>query len=131
MNEVPCHILLVDDDPDDIELFVEAMQQKDANLKLKCIQNGQQALQWLVDQSELPCLIVLDLNMPGWDGRQTIQHIKCQKRLESIPIVVLTTAKPGKDQAFFDELGIDVMTKPTSVDGLSLTIDQLLQLFYS
>ena len=60
----------------------------------------------------MPCLIVLDLNMPYLDGKKTFEKIKTNPALENIPVVIFTSSQNPNDKNFFNNAGIELITKP-------------------
>lgn len=88
-------ILLVDDDAIDRELFIDAL----SALSIKCTvteaSGGNEALERLKEQK--PTVVMLDLNMPMKDGRQTLREIKADKNLRDIPIIIFSTSNSQHD----------------------------------
>jgi CheY-like chemotaxis protein len=87
-------ILLADDDPDDQELILLAFSKVSPNFKLHVVNNGKEVLDFLTSttDSKLPCLIVLDYNMPELNGAQVLQKLHTAVRYANIPKVVLSTS---------------------------------------
>jgi CheY-like chemotaxis protein len=87
-------ILIAEDDPDDQELLAYAFTKVDPSLKLFFVNDGKEALDYLQHASDngLPCVIVLDYNMPELNGAQVLQVIAPDKRFEKIPKVILSTS---------------------------------------
>jgi two-component system, chemotaxis family, response regulator Rcp1 len=97
-------ILLVDDDQADIELTEELLKESKVKLDLFTVQDGVYAMEFLRKQGEFsevptPDLILLDLNMPRKDGRETLEEIKQDPALRQIPVVILTTSDSSMDVA--------------------------------
>ena len=97
-------ILLVDDDPADTELTEELLAESKVKLELYTVQDGVYAMEFLRKQGEYanvptPDLILLDLNMPRKDGRETLEEIKQDPALKHIPVVILTTSDSDIDVA--------------------------------
>ena len=95
-------ILLVDDDPGDTELTQEMLAESKVKLDLFTVEDGVYALEFLRKEGEFsdvptPDLILLDLNMPRKDGRETLEEIKQDPDLRHIPVVVLTTSDSSLD----------------------------------
>ena len=90
----PFTILLAEDDLDDQYLMKEAFKKIDAAIEIKIVSNGREAIKYLLSASdkELPCLIVLDYNMPEATGVEVLQKISDDKRLSAIPKIVLSTS---------------------------------------
>ena len=114
----PIHILLVDDDEGDIMLTTKALKRGKVFLSLSVARDGVEAMQFLRregDFHDAPTadLVLLDLNMPRKDGRQTLTEIKSDANLRHIPVVVLTTSDADKDvAASYDLAASCYVTKP-------------------
>ncbi len=96
----PVRILLVEDNPGDIELTREALRVSKITNQLAVVQDGKTALEYLEAreaQSELPDLILLDLNLPGMSGTEVLAYIKNQPGMSRIPIVILTSSQAETD----------------------------------
>ncbi len=117
-------ILMADDDPDDRTMLEEAY--KSANLKWDLIfaENGIEVMEYLrgIDKyNSIPCphIILLDLNMPFKDGKETLKEIKNDDKLKHIPIVMFTTSKSEEDIYFCYNCGAaSFVTKPFAFDEL-------------
>jgi chemotaxis family two-component system response regulator Rcp1 len=111
-------ILLVDDDPGDVELIREVLADMPATLTLHAVYDGVEAMAYLRREEPYatavrPDLILLDLNMPRKDGREVLHDIKTNAALRTIPVVVLTTSDDDTDIATAYELGANCyITKP-------------------
>ena len=108
-------ILCVDDDEDDLFLIKEILESQGHSLEIKEAGNGWDALTYLqssLQKNQLPCLIIMDMNMPRMDGSQTITKIKENEQLAQIPIVVFTTSSNTAHQKYFENQGIHFITKP-------------------
>ena len=122
------HILFVDDDPDDLLLVREVLRELPGAFELKDARNGAQALHYLDNSRQhLPCLIVLDVNMPIMNGRETLRLIKADKDFENIPIVGFTTSSSDLDRVYFEKYDVEMFTKPPSFVMLRDTLLRLLQ----
>jgi len=85
-------ILMVDDDAEDRELLqhtLEALGHRDA---IHFEENGEDAIRFLQQCTHYPCLIILDLNMPRLNGRQTLQYIKSQPKLQQVTTLIYSTS---------------------------------------
>jgi chemotaxis family two-component system response regulator Rcp1 len=96
------NILLVDDNPDDVELTLEALSETKLANRISVAQDGVEALAFLRREGKYadaprPSLILLDLNMPRKDGREVLQEIKKDESLALIPVVILTTSQAEED----------------------------------
>ena len=98
----PIQILMVEDNPDDIELTVEALKDARVANHLTVVRDGEEALSYLrcrgkYAQAVRPDLILLDLNMPRKNGRDVLRDIKNDPKLKRIPVVILTTSQAEED----------------------------------
>lgn len=111
-------ILLVDDDEDDQFLMGEALTAMGYSYELLRAGNGVEALQMLENmkrEGRLPSLVILDVNMPKMDGKQTVLHIQQDMDLASIPVIIFTTSANILDKLFFLTKGVEMLTKPDEV----------------
>jgi CheY-like chemotaxis protein len=123
-------ILCVDDDEDDLLMLREAINSIDTNYSIVEAFNGEQALELLQQMQEvktLPCLIVLDINMPRMDGKQTLAHIKKDKELNSLPVVLLSTSNNKLDKLYCAHYGIELITKPSNLKSINTEVKKLLR----
>lgn len=114
MQFVPT-ILCVDDDEDDLFFVQEAIQSHPGGFAIEQARNGWEAYNFLmkcVQKEQLPCLVIMDINMPRMNGRQTILKIRETDSLAAIPIAVFTTSSNQADRRFFEGLGVHFITKP-------------------
>jgi CheY-like chemotaxis protein len=108
-HEDAIEILLVEDNPPDVDLTTEALQSGKLRNNISVVGDGIEALAFLRREGRYahaprPQLILLDLNMPRMDGRETLAEIKKDPDLRAIPVVVLTTSKSEEDIARSYEL---------------------------
>lgn len=112
-------ILYVDDDADDYIFLKTSLEDGNRDAELVSAADGEEAVQYLntVDTSALPSLIVLDLNMPRWDGQKTLRYLKTEPRLAEIPVVVLSTHESEKEREACRQLGaVSYYKKPFRFD---------------
>lgn len=98
----PVEILLVEDNPGDVELTVEALKEGKVANRLNVCSDGVDALAYLRREGRYggatrPDLILLDLNLPKKDGREVLSEIKADESLKHIPVVILTTSEAEQD----------------------------------
>jgi len=91
--------------------------------------NGKEALHYLTAalETELPCLVILDLNMPVMDGKQALIEIKKNEKLSEVPIVVFSTTSHPADLHFCQNHGVELVTKPDNFAQISTEVERLLQ----
>jgi len=91
-------ILLIEDDRVDVMTVERALKQLRVPNQLILATNGEQALEYLKNENnELPCVILMDLNMPKMNGMEFLQIIRTQESLKDIPIVVMSTSNERQD----------------------------------
>ena len=109
-------ILLVEDNPNDIEITRRALEKGQVKNQLTIARDGQEALDILFGgggQTPLPGLILLDLNLPKVDGREVLSRIKTDPELKRIPVIVLTTSTREEDIVRSYDLGVNTfISKP-------------------
>lgn len=117
-------ILIIDDDPDDTELFCDAVKEVDESIKCIFVNNAQDAFKLLsAKDSSMPDYIFLDLNIPGINGKQLLRQIKKTEELRDIPVIIYTTSKLPEDIEETKRLGaIYFLTKPSKLSTLKKTI---------
>ena len=119
----PIEILLIEDNPGDIQLTKEALEDCKMINNLHVAVDGEQAIQFLLRNHPYtdvpkPDLILLDLNLPKVDGREVLARIKSKDGLKTIPVVVLTTSKADEDILKVYELHANCyITKPMNIDN--------------
>src|SRR5919202_2824220 len=101
-NSEPIEILLVEDNPGDARLAVEALKDSKVRNNLYCVEDGVEAMNFLYRRGghtgvPVPDLILLDLNLPRKDGREVLAEIKEDPKLRHIPIVILTASEAERD----------------------------------
>ena len=115
-------ILLVEDNPGDIRLTVEALKESKVNNQLSVVQDGEAAVSFLKREGQYadsprPDIILLDLNLPKKNGREVLQEIKADDSLKRIPVVVLTTSGAEQDVLRSYDLHANCyVTKPVDLE---------------
>jgi CheY-like chemotaxis protein len=121
-NGRPVEILLVEDNPGDVRLTIEALREGKVRNHLSVATDGVEAMAFLRREGEhaaaaRPDLILLDLNLPRKDGRQVLAEIKADEDLRTIPVVILTTSKADEDILRSYDLHANCyVTKPVDLD---------------
>lgn len=116
-------ILLVEDNPDDIDLTIEAFRESSSASRLNVVENGVEALAYLRREGDYaavprPDLILLDLNLPKKTGHEVLAEIKTDPNLRRIPVVVLTTSAADADVTRSYDLAANCyITKPLELEA--------------
>jgi DNA-binding response OmpR family regulator len=124
-------VFIVDDDPDDRQIILDAFLENNAEVDYIFIESAEELLQNLHnEESAHPNLILLDLNMPGILGLQALKEIRANKTFSQIPIVVLTTSTLNKDRRSSYELGASCfLPKPDSYGELVEIVNAIVKLW--
>lgn len=127
-------ILLVEDNPDDIELTRLAFAEAHIDNPLTVVRDGAEALDWLFargrhagrDRRNLPALILLDLNLPKLDGRDVVQAIRADPTTRAVPVVALTSSVEPPDIDTCYALGVNsYLQKPADFAQFVWAVKQL------
>jgi CheY-like chemotaxis protein len=116
-------ILYVEDDLDDLFIVQQAFENYNDTITVVHAHNGFMALEYLNNLYELnalPCLVILDMNMPGMDGRETLIRIKQSELFKEIPVVMFTTSSTKTDKDFAQKWGAEFITKPLVYNELEV-----------
>jgi CheY-like chemotaxis protein len=114
-------IVIVDDDADDREIIRDAFGSSAGEAEFVFVENGDKLMEYLEAHANnnLPSLILLDLNMPGKDGRDTLRDIKTNKQYLQVPTIVFTTSSTYRDRIMAYDLGANCfITKPDTFNKL-------------
>jgi CheY-like chemotaxis protein len=108
-------ILYAEDDEDDQQLIKDSLQNYAHNVEIVIHNNGVEALSYLNNLSPddpVPCLIILDINMPKMNGIETLKQIRKNRRFAKIPAILFTTSSQPLDKKFAAEFKAGFITKP-------------------
>lgn len=113
-------VLIVDDDADDRMFLEQALRQIGYTQHIEFLEDGEELMDYLTrPDSDLPNLVILDLNMPRKNGLQALQEIKANPQLRRLPVVVLTTSSADEDVSrSYDLGGNSFITKPFNFNRL-------------
>jgi CheY-like chemotaxis protein len=131
----PIDILLVEDDPGDELITREAFEHNKLRNRLHVAHDGEEGLNYLYqrgayEDAKRPDLILLDLNLPKYDGRQLLEKIKSDPDLSRIPVVVLTTSSAEEDVLRSYKLHANAyVTKPVDLDQFMNAVRQIDEFF--
>ena len=118
----PIEILMVEDNPGDVRLTVEALKEGKVRNNLHIVEDGEQAMKFLRQQDDYgtaprPDLVLLDLNLPKKNGREVLAEIKEDPELKRIPVVILTVSEAEQDIIKSYNLHANCyITKPVNLD---------------
>jgi CheY-like chemotaxis protein len=113
------HVLLVEDNPDHTLLIRRAIQELDSQHGVETIEDAERVLAHLRAARQLPDLILLDINMPGYSGFDVLTRLRQDEQLKRIPVVMLTSSEAGADIARAYELGASgYISKPSHFQDL-------------
>ncbi|MGB6873013.1 MAG: response regulator [Dehalococcoidia bacterium] len=130
--ERPIEILIVDDNPGDVRLTLEALKDGKVENRLHTAQDGVEAITFLRRKGEyadapLPDLILLDLNMPRMNGSQLLAEVKEDSALKHIPVVILTGSREIEDIVKTQNLHADwYVTKPIDLEQFTMMVNSII-----
>jgi CheY-like chemotaxis protein len=138
MTATPGTLLIVEDSDEDFEAVQRFLRRSPTPISIERCINGKQALEFLHQTGDYvnkitprPSLIVLDLNLPGTDGREVLRQIKQDKNLKSIPVVVFTTSNNPKDIADCYQFGANsYIVKPIDIAQLKRDVQLLIDYWF-
>ncbi len=127
-------ILLVEDNPDDVELTIRSLKKNNIMNEVVVAGDGAEALEYLFgtgahagrDPSAMPAVILLDLKLPKIDGLEVLQRLRADERTKFLPVVILTSSKEEKDVINGYKLGANsYIRKPVDFTQFSEAVGQL------
>ena len=121
------NILLIDDDSDDAELFMEAVESLQKEVVCRTENNALKAIEELKTTEDLPDLVFVDFSMPAINGAEFIQKVKSEERLRNLPIILMSShTVEVLRQLTQNSEGVQYMTKPNSFQDLVTQLDSVL-----
>jgi two-component system, response regulator len=130
----PAEILLVEDNPQDLELTQRALRKANLANAIHVARDGAEALEFLFCEGQYsgrkiedgPKVILLDLKLPKVDGLEVLKRIKEDPRTKSIPVVVLTSSKEQRDVVESYQLGVNsYIVKPVNFEGFAAAVEEI------
>lgn len=127
-------ILLVEDNPDDVDLTMMALQKSRISNEVVVVGDGVEALEYLFARGSfagrnseiMPQVILLDLNMPRMDGLEFLRRIRAEEKTKLLPVVVLTTSMEDRDRIESYKLGANsYVRKPVDFHQFVTAVQQL------
>ncbi len=134
MKDRPIEILLVEDNPNDVELALHALKKNNIANRIEVVRDGAEALEFLFatgayadrQNAENPRVILLDLKLPKVDGLEVLRQIKADPRTRAIPVVVLTSSREDRDVVESYNLGVNsYIVKPVDFEQFTESVRQL------
>jgi two-component system response regulator len=134
MVENSIEILLVEDNPNDVELTLHALKNNKLTNRIQVVRDGVEALEYLFgtgeysgrDPNHTPKVILLDLKLPKLDGLEVLKRIKADERTRMIPVVVLTSSREERDIVESYRLGVNsFIIKPVDFEQFTEAVRQL------
>ena len=118
-------ILYIDDDAEDLEIFRDALQVVDPSIHFMSLDNPREALAYLKSSNVLPEIVLIDMNMPGMNGKLCLQEIRNDKRLDSIRVMIYSTSSFPENIGDIESLGATFVRKANSFNELCELIGKL------
>lgn len=134
MDERSVELLLVEDNPNDVELTLHALRKNHLANRVEIVRDGAEALEFLFCTGAYahraiengPKVILLDLKMPKIDGLEVLRRVKSDSRTKNIPIVVLTSSREERDIVASYELGVNsYIVKPVDFEQFTQAVQEL------
>jgi CheY-like chemotaxis protein len=132
MNKDKVEIVLIEDNPADVELTLNALKRRNLSNNVKVLMDGEEAIDYLFETRALPgstgCprLILLDLKLPKVNGLEVLERIRSDPRTKMIPVVVLTSSEEEKDRVESYKLGVNsYIVKPVEFDNFAKVVSEI------
>jgi len=129
MNHSPIEILLVEDNPNDVELALHALKKNNLSNRIEVVRDGAEALDFIFGKeadSNRPKVILLDLKLPKVDGLEVLKRLKSDPQTRSIPVVMLTSSREECDIVKSYQLGVNsYIVKPVDFEQFTEAVRQL------
>jgi len=134
VNPGEIEILLVEDNPADVELTLHALRHDKLGNRIQVVRDGEEALDFLFCRGPYsdrtfghpPKVVLLDLKLPKVDGLEVLRQVKSDPRTKAIPVVILTSSKEEKDMVNGYQLGVNsYIQKPVDFDKFRETVKHL------
>lgn len=127
------HVLLVEDDPRDIELTLNELKKHHFVNQIDVVRDGQEALDYLHRRGKFaglperhPAVVLLDIKMPKMDGIELLRHMKSNAQLKTIPVVILTSSKENADTQTCYQLGVNAyVVKPVDFAQFAAAVREI------
>jgi len=129
--ETPKNVILyADDDQDDLMLIKDAFDKYSTHIEVITVENGNEALSYLNNLSSLdpvPCLIILDINMPRLNGKEVLKEIRVMERFKHTPVVLFSTSSHYSEKEFAEDHNATFILKPMDMGGLEEVANKFIE----
>jgi two-component system, chemotaxis family, response regulator Rcp1 len=124
-SDCPVNILLIDDNPADVRMILYALREEKTWLTdVVVVDDGEKAIRYLIEQSSstrgaIPDLVILDLNLPKWDGTEVLRTIRTTAGLENLAVVIFTSSPVEVSESIVRQANLQAngyLAKPTNAD---------------
>jgi DNA-binding response OmpR family regulator len=135
MRENTIEIILVEDNPADVEMTLDALKERNLANKVHVLRDGAAALSYIMNNVDCrpgradvqhPKLILLDLKLPKVDGLEVLRRIRSDERTKSVPVVILTSSNEERDRIEGYKLGVNsYVVKPVDFDDFARAVSEI------
>jgi len=122
----PIFILLIDDDPEDLEIYTHLFEVIDPGIVTRSFLDPREALTFFAQSPQLPNLTILDFNMPKMTGLEFLKRVRGNPALAALPVTVVTTSCNPRDEAELLLLGVACYTKPAGMWDFKALLEKLI-----
>jgi DNA-binding response OmpR family regulator len=122
-------VVYADDDQDDLELVRDAFALYAQDVDVVSFPDGSSALNYLESLTGIdgsPCLVILDINMPGLNGKDVLVKLRQKEKFEQLPVVLFTTSSQSQDKQFADRYNAGFMTKPLDIRQMEIITEKFI-----
>jgi CheY-like chemotaxis protein len=122
-------IVYAEDDLDDLFIVTQALEKHD-HIEMVHAIDGRKAMHLLESmamEKSLPCLVILDINMPVMNGREALQAIRNHQSLNKLPVVLFSTSSSSSDKLFAESYDAFLITKPVDFSKLETIVEQFIE----
>jgi CheY-like chemotaxis protein len=134
MQENKIEIILVEDNPTDVEMTLTALKARNLANKVRVLRDGAEALDYIMNhvdcrpgmEPHCPKVILLDLKLPKVDGLEVLKRIRSEERTKSVPVVILTSSNEERDRIASYQLGVNsYVVKPVNFDDFARAVAEI------
>jgi len=135
MQENPIEIIIIEDNPRDVEMTLRALKARNLANKVHVLRDGAEALDYIMNhvdcrsgQAEQHCpkVILLDLKLPKVDGLEVLKRIRSDERTKSVPVVILTSSNEDRERIASYQLGVNsYVVKPVNFDDFARAVTEI------